>query len=159
MRPGCLLPAKEDSHSKEVSCTYTWQPLPHALDRSKGWNRVTAQPMSQVKYILTFICLALSFLVSAPDKSLSNNLHLCRADAADMEGYTADAEPIPIPYKWHSPLKRVAKRKLDSVALPLVIHSLSMPTCHHALSRPCRSSTTVVYQATPLHQSLQVYRF
>jgi hypothetical protein len=113
--------------------------------------------MSQVNYILILTCLALSFLVDVPDKSLSNMLPLRQAEAASTEGYTTEAEHIP-PCKWRSPLKSVAKRKIDSAALPLVTYSLSMHTCDHALSRPCHSSATAVSQAAPLYQSLQVYR-
>ena len=158
MKQGCLSLARECSYSKEVSCTYTSQPLSHALDRSKDWHSVTPQHMSQVKHILILTCLVLSFLVGVPDKSLSSDLHLRQAEAADIEGYTTEAEHSSTPCKWRSPLKSVAKRKIDSAALPLVTHGLIMHPCDHALSRSCHSSATVVYQATPLYQSLQVYR-
>jgi hypothetical protein len=114
--------------------------------------------MSQVTYTLILTCLALSFLVSVPDKSPSSELPLCQVEAADMEGHAAATEHIPPPGKWRFLLKSIAKRKLDSATPPLVRHSLGMHPCAHALSRSCHSSITVVYQAAPLYQSLQVYR-
>ncbi len=114
--------------------------------------------MSQTKYILILGFLVLSFLVSVPDDLLSSDLHLLQVNIVNMEGRTTEAEHLPTPSEWRYPLKRVTKRRLDTFALPLVTRILIMHACDHGLGRSYHSSVTVVYQAVPLYQSLQVFR-
>ena len=115
--------------------------------------------MSQVKYILILGFLVLALLVGIPGESLSSELHFCQADAADMGGRTTEAEHVPTPSEWRHPLKSVTKRRIDRFALPLGTRSLITHPCDHTLGRSRHSSAVVVYQAAPLYQSLQVYRF
>ena len=115
--------------------------------------------MSQVKYILILGFLVLSFLVGVPGELLSSDLHLRQVDIANMEGRTTEAEHIPTPSEWRHPLKSVTKRRIDRFALPLGTRSLITHPCDHTLGRSRHSSAMAVYQAAPLYQSLQVYRF
>jgi hypothetical protein len=114
--------------------------------------------MSQAKYILILGFLVLSFLVGVPGELLSSDLHLRPVDIANMEGRTTEAEHVPTPCEWRHPLKSVTKRRIDTFALPLVTRILIMHACDQGLGRSCHPSVTVVYQAVPLYQSLQVFR-
>ena len=115
--------------------------------------------MSQVKYILILGFLVLALLVGVPGEPPSSDLHLRQVDIANMEGRTTEAEHVPIPSEWRHPLKSVTKRRIDRSALPLATRSLITHTCDHTLGRSRHSYAAVVYQAAPLYQSLQVYRF
>ena len=115
--------------------------------------------MSQAKTILILAFLVLSFPIGVRGESLSSELHLRQADAADMERRTIEAEHAPDSVAWRYSIKSVAKRRIDTSALSLVTRGLIMHTCDRTLGRSCRSSAAVVYQAAPLYQSLHVYRF
>ena len=114
--------------------------------------------MSQVKCILILGFLVLSFLVGVPGEALSSDLPLRQIDTANMEGHTTEVGHVPTPYEWHHSFKRVTKRRIDSFVLSLVTRILIMHASDQGLGRSCHSSVTVVYQAAPLYQSLQVYR-
>jgi len=115
--------------------------------------------MSQVKYILILGFLVLSFLVGIPGELLSSERHPRQGDTVSMEGRTPETEHVPTSSEWRHLLKSATTRRVDTFALSLMTRSLVMHACDQVLGHCCHSSATIVYQAAPLYQSLQVYRF
>src|SRR2546426_1519960 len=114
--------------------------------------------MSQIKHILLLTSLALFFLVGVPAESLSSELYLRQAEAADTDAHSAKAEHASDPSAWRHPInKSIAKRRVDTSSL-LAVLCLVLHPCDQGRGHFCSPSAAVVYQAAPLYQYLHVYR-
>jgi hypothetical protein len=115
--------------------------------------------MGQLKYILLLTLLVLSFLTAALSASLSSELYLRSANAADMDEDAAEDEHTPAPSGPCHRLESVTKQRVDLSSLPLMTRRLLSHPRDHAFGGFCHSSAAVVYHAAPLYQALQVFRF
>jgi hypothetical protein len=115
--------------------------------------------MGQFKYILLLTLVVLSFLTAVLSASLSSELYLRSANAADMNEDTAEDEHTPAPSGPCHRLKGVTKQSVDLSSLPLMTRRLISHPRGHAFGRFCHSSAAIVYHDAPLYQALQVFRF
>jgi len=115
--------------------------------------------MNQVQYILSLAFLTLSLLGSGLGDSLGSESPLHQVGVINTEEPTTEAEHAPAPSEWRHPLKSIVKRRPQTSVLACGLLNPIMHSCDQASGRSYKSSTAVVYQAIPLYQSLQVYRF
>ena|SRR5215813_1655364 len=116
--------------------------------------------MGQVTYVLLLALLTLSFPSADLSGSLRSALYPRSADAVDMDedDNTAGEEQIPAPSSPCHLLEGIPRRGIDLSALPFVTRQLIPHPHGRGLGRR-GSSAAIVYQAEPLYQALQVYRF
>ena len=114
--------------------------------------------MGQVTYVLLVALLVLSFPCAVLNESLSSEQYPRSADAGDMDDNTADEEQIPAPSGPSPLLKGISQRRIVRSALPCVTRQLISHSQGRVLLR-LRSAAALIYQAEPLYQALQVYRF
>jgi hypothetical protein len=115
--------------------------------------------MGQGKYISIFVFVYLVFCPLADGFGEALGSELSCQQISAMKEQKTEAEHATVPSDDTHPLKNITKRRTDPATPLLVTFSFPIPARDQVVRLPHHSSTENTYQAAPLYQSLQVYRF